>query len=267
MLAMLLASKVSLILLLRKISLTNFSIAKSNPQIIFYVLPGRDSFMYERLKKNMECRFAMVSQMLNVAHVKKAQPQYCSNVCMKVNAKLGGTSCKVAETKINRGFFQRPTMILGADVSHPTPGSQQPSMAAITMSFDQECLRYAAAVQTNGYRVEMITESNIKSMIVPLFRKWIQKVGGGRGPQHIYYFRDGVSEGQYAHVLDQEVHDIKKALVEAFGAPAANIKFTVTVCTKRHHIRFFPKPNDSVTGDRNGNPLPGTVVERDVTHP
>ena len=32
------------------------------PQIIFYVLPGRDSFMYERLKKNTECRFAMVSQ-------------------------------------------------------------------------------------------------------------------------------------------------------------------------------------------------------------
>jgi hypothetical protein len=29
---------------------------------MFFVLPGRDSFMYERLKKNMECRFAMVSQ-------------------------------------------------------------------------------------------------------------------------------------------------------------------------------------------------------------
>jgi eukaryotic translation initiation factor 2C len=32
------------------------------PQILFYVLGGRDSFMYERLKKNTECRFAMVSQ-------------------------------------------------------------------------------------------------------------------------------------------------------------------------------------------------------------
>jgi len=35
---------------------------KALPQIMFFVLPGRDSFMYERLKKNMECRFAMVSQ-------------------------------------------------------------------------------------------------------------------------------------------------------------------------------------------------------------
>jgi eukaryotic translation initiation factor 2C len=36
--------------------------AQALPQIIFYVLPGRDSYMYERLKKNTECRFAMVSQ-------------------------------------------------------------------------------------------------------------------------------------------------------------------------------------------------------------
>lgn len=41
-----------------------------------------------------------------------------------------------------------------------------------------------------------------------------------------------------------------------------NVKFTVVVASKRHHIRFFPKD-----GDRNGNPLPGTLVERDITHP
>src|ERR1700685_2162656 len=40
------------------------------------------------------------------------------------------------------------------------------------------------------------------------------------------------------------------------------IKFTVVVASKRHHIRFFPK-----AGDKNGNPHPGTLVERDVTHP
>jgi eukaryotic translation initiation factor 2C len=36
--------------------------AKLAPQILFFVLPGRDSFMYERLKRNNECRFALVSQ-------------------------------------------------------------------------------------------------------------------------------------------------------------------------------------------------------------
>lgn len=35
---------------------------------------------------------------------------------------------------------------------------------------------------------------------------------------------------------------------------------------KRHHIRFFP-PGGPPLGDKNGNSLPGTLVERDVTHP
>ncbi|CZS95190.1 related to argonaute like post-transcriptional gene silencing protein QDE-2 [Rhynchosporium agropyri] len=238
--------------------------AKALPQILFYILPGRDSFMYERLKKNSECRFGLMSQCLNVAHVNKAQPQYCSNVCMKVNAKLGGTTSKIVTPK---GFFQRPTMIIGADVSHPGPGSPQASMAAVTMSFDRDCCRYAAAVQTNGYRVEMITPANINQMIIPYVKKWMSVVGGGNLPQHIYYFRDGVSEGQYSHVLNQEVADMKKCMADAFGPQTQNIKWTVTVCTKRHHIRFFPKANDNAAADRNANSLPGTLVEKDITHP
>lgn len=39
------------------------------------------------------------------------------------------------------------------------------------------------------------------------------------------------------------------------------------MCSKRHHIRFFPKPGDPSAGDKNENSLPGTLVERDVTHP
>lgn len=88
--------------------------AGAMPQIILFVLPGRDSFMYERLKKSMECRFAMFSQMMNIAHVRKAQPQYCSNVCMKLNAKLGGTTSKISSGPNPAALpFPRPTMIIG----------------------------------------------------------------------------------------------------------------------------------------------------------
>lgn len=97
---------------------------------------------------------------------------------MKVNAKLGGASCKIVSVK---PFFNRPTMIIGADVSHPGAGSLQPSMAAVTMSFDSVASRYAAAVQTNGHRVEMITETNINNMIIPLFGQWATRVNSGNG--------------------------------------------------------------------------------------
>ncbi|KAM0178275.1 hypothetical protein ACHAPF_003640 [Botrytis cinerea] len=241
--------------------------AKQIPQILFFILPDRNSFMYERFKKNNECRFAMMSQMMNVAHVAKAQPQYCSNVCMKVNAKLGGTTCKVADSKPPKPFFPRATMVIGADVSHATPGSPQSSMACLTMSMDSTACRYAAAVQTNGKRVEMISPDNINSMLIPLFKEWVSKVGKGSGPMHIYYFRDGLSEGQFEHVINQEVKNMKIALEKEFGPKAAAIRWTVTVCTKRHHLRFFPKDNDMAAGDKNGNALPGTLVERDITHP
>jgi eukaryotic translation initiation factor 2C len=97
-------------------------------------------------------------------------------------------------------------------------------MAALTMSFDQNACRYAAGVQTNGYGVEMITEANIKQLFIGMFTKWLHKVGGDSGPAHIYYFRDGVSEGQYGHVLKQEVAVMKRLLVEKFGPPAAGVR-------------------------------------------
>jgi eukaryotic translation initiation factor 2C len=157
-------------------------------------------------------------------HVVKAQPQYCSNVCMKLNAKLGGTTCRVAgkTATTSQAYFKVPTMIIGADVSHASPGSQQASMAAMTVSMDKDACRYAAAVQTNGKRVEMIGKANIKSMFMPLFRQWVNKMGCG--PTHIYYFRDGVSEGQYIHVLEQEVTDMKAAIDEAYPGKGSSVR-------------------------------------------
>lgn len=191
----------------------------------------------------------------------KAQGQYISNVCMKFNAKLGGTTCRAVGARSGgpSGLFSVPTMVIGADVSHAAPGQQQASMAAMTVSMDQLAARYAAACETNGYRMEMIETDNITSMLKPMIQHWVQTVGGGRFPQRILYFRDGVSEQQYTHVLQQEVNDMKALLKTA--NPNMNIPFVVVIGGKRHHVRFFPEK-----GDRNGNPLPGTLVESGVTH-
>ncbi|RKF74147.1 Protein argonaute [Golovinomyces cichoracearum] len=240
--------------------------AKLVPQIMLYIMRSRDSFHYERLKKNNEIRFATVSQCMNVAHVQKAQPQYCSNVSMKINAKLGGTTSK-ALTVGKKDLFPRPTLVIGADVSHPSPGSPQASMAAITVSMDASACRFAAAPQTNGRRVEIIERNTIKTQMMPLIAQWVKNVGNGKLPMHIYYFRDGVSEGEYSRILSQEVQAMKELLAERFGPGADQVKWTVTICTKRHHLRFFPKEGDSQSADRNNNSLPGTLVERDITHP
>ena len=38
---------------------------------------------------------------------------------------------------------------------------------------------------------------------------------------------------------------------------------TVVVCGKRHHTRFYP--TEAPSADHNGNPKPGTIVDRGVT--
>lgn len=101
-------------------------------------------------------------------------------------------------------------MIIGADVSHAAPGNPGASFAALTMSMDRDAARYAAAVETNGVRVEMIATRNMEDMIQPLLQHWQENVGGGRLPEHVFYFRDGVSEGQYQKVLNHELRDIKR---------------------------------------------------------
>ncbi|KAI6846917.1 Piwi-domain-containing protein [Hortaea werneckii] len=235
---------------------------QARPQMLVFILPDKDSHVYGRIKRSAECRYGVVSQCMQYAHVQKCQAQYISNVCMKFNAKLGGTTGRAvgAKSKGPAGLFTVPTCIIGADVSHAAPGAQTPSMAALTMSMDKLGIRYAANCETNGFRVEMISSDNIKNMLKPMLQTWTQNVGGGKFPARIIYFRDGVSEGQYQHVLEQEVQDMK-ALIRSANA-SLNIPFLVIVGSKRHHVRFFPQH-----GDRNGNPLPGTLVESGVTHP
>ena len=92
---------------------------------------------------------------------------------------------------------------------------------------DAPALRYAAAVETNGVRVEIIATRNIEEMLGPVIMEWSMNVGKGQLPKHVYYFRDGVSEGQYQNVLKQEVADIKR-LMYRIGQHNKNLDVSTT---------------------------------------
>lgn len=237
---------------------------KKTPRMLFFVLSTRNQLVYERLKKNMECRLCMVTQMMQADHVKKNNDQYCSNVAMKVNAKLGGVTAKAvpAKAQSNHSYTKCDTMILGMDVTHSGGDqSRMPSIAALTMSIDKNALRYTGAVQTNGFNTEIVQSHVMHDMFPKQLALWVRT--NKAIPAHVYYFRDGVSEGQFSQVLDFEVKDLKRAFQEAnLTIP----RFTVIVATKRHRIRFFPKPGEKGAADKNDNPVPGLLVEHDATH-
>lgn len=179
---------------------------------------------------------------------------------MKFNAKLGGTTCSL-DKAYHPLANKEPTIIIGADVSHSAPGAPKSSFASMVGSTDLPGTRFCAIANTNGYRVEVISTANMTKFVCTLLRSF--KMCTGVIPQRILYFRDGVSEGQYQEVLESELHDIKESC--KILQPDYNPKVTITICSKRHHFRFFP--SDKNASDRNGNPVPGTIVERDITHP
>ena len=84
-------------------------------------------------------------------------------------------------------------------------------------------------------------------------------------PSHIFYIRDGVSEGQYQCVLKQEIKWLCAALRKRCDG-FKNSKITIIVASKRHHIRMLPQKGDSCM-DNNMNSMPGDLVDRDCTHP
>ncbi|KAJ5887940.1 hypothetical protein N7495_007981 [Penicillium taxi] len=239
---------------------------KADPQLMIFIVPTKDMFVYHRIKKNCDCRFGVPSQVLQSTNVIQNNPIFISNFLMKVNAKLGGITNRVLPTRTGTGL--RPfSLIIGADVTHAAVGVWTPSLAAMCVSADQHGISYMGGAECNGEHQETIYIANVRCILFPLVREWIKTVGKGNKPKFVYYLRDGVSESEYSNILNKEVPDIRKVIGEACGGDGWKGKLTVITANKRHHIRAFPNPKDKRAADNNGNPLPGTLIDRDIVSP
>jgi eukaryotic translation initiation factor 2C len=85
-------------------------------------------------------------------------------------------------------------------------------------------------------------------------------------PMTIVYYRDGVSDGQYAQVKEQELSKLREAF-KNLAPIGKTFDLVAIVAAKRHHTRFYPedrKDMDSNKPDKE-NCKPGTIVDRVVT--
>jgi eukaryotic translation initiation factor 2C len=238
---------------------------KMRPQLLFFLLKAKSPQPYNDIKCYADTQIGVITQCLQWSHVQRAQPQYCSNVAMKLNAKFGGYTVDLSPDcdKLTKGQNAKskevPTMLLGADVSHASPTNPDSSYASMVGSMNLQATRFAAMTNSNGTRNELISSANIFKFVNNLLRGF--KARTGVSPKRIIYFRDGVSEPQYKQVIETELESIKQTCKHI--DPNFNPQFTVVVCSKRHHYRFFP---DHVGADRNNNPKPGVIVDKDITH-
>lgn len=81
-------------------------------------------------------------------------------------------------------------------------------------------------------------------------------------PTNVLYYRDGVSTGQYDQVKKDELVQIRQAYEAIVKKPLK--KLTAIVAVKRHHTHLYPVKGQ---GMKNGNCIPGTMVDSGITSP
>ena len=155
-------------------------------------------------------------------------------------------------------------MVVGIDVTHPSPGSKEgaPSAAGIVASVDKFLGQWPCTFSIQEGRKETVSalEAMFASRLV-VWEKFNKQL-----PENIIIYRDGVSEGQYQILLDVELPLVRAACSKKYPATATKQgfpKISIIVCGKRHHTRFYPTQEGEA--DRSSNCGPGTIVDRGVT--
>ncbi|RYR75816.1 hypothetical protein Ahy_A01g000394 isoform D [Arachis hypogaea] len=248
-------------------------------ELLIAILPDNNGSLYGDLKRICETDLGLISQCCLTKHVFKINRQYLANVALKINVKMGGRNTVLLDALSWRIplVSDIPTIIFGADVTHPESGEDScPSIAAVVASQDwPEVTKYAGLVCAQPHREELIQD---------LFKCWKDphhgvvyggmirelllsfKKATGQKPLRIIFYRDGVSEGQFYQVLLYELDAIRKACASL--EPSYQPPVTFVVVQKRHHTRLFSSNHDDRNStDKSGNILPGTVVDSKICHP
>ena len=164
---------------------------------LLVILPEKDAELYARIKTVGDQLYGI--QTVCAVAYKFTKPsrktdgpdlQYFANLCLKFNLKFGGTNQKLDDGALK--VLGSTTMIVGLDVTHPSPSSKlgSPSIAGIVASINKELSQWPAAFSAQESRQEMIAD------LVGLLKgrlKYYQEKNNGALPQSIIIFRDGIS--------------------------------------------------------------------------
>ncbi|KAI9054501.1 hypothetical protein LZ554_001659 [Drepanopeziza brunnea f. sp. 'monogermtubi'] len=265
------------------------------PTIILVVLEEKNIKFYQEVKRWGDCVVGIPTVCVTAFKLGKvtADPKLRANICLKMNFKLKGVSHKIEPTG-QRAFKPKGmtganprTMIMGADVTHPSKGLEDcPSMAGVVATNDDGSSCYLASARLQKGRQEYIQD--LQGMVEERVMAWVDKAKEDRLlrdtaqvlPSEILFYRDGVSEIQYGMVLHEEKPQIfqgcKNALARLMKGPRPSVpasaknwvpKLTLIVVTKRHHARFYPEKKVSAGSKEDVNVACGMVVDNKVVTP
>ncbi|KAF9410940.1 hypothetical protein HW555_010138 [Spodoptera exigua] len=232
--------------------------AYQDVRFVFIIVSSRGRDDYHKVKQLAEREVGILTQCVREATARRMNPMTAKNILLKVNSKLMGINQAIDAVAMPRCLKDSPVMIVGADVTHPSPDqSNIPSIAAVTASIDPKCYIYNIELSIQTPKKEMIVE--FEDMMFDHLKVFKER-NQGRLPKKIFVFRDGVSEGQFAQVMNSELAAVHSAYQRMAGLQNKPEVLFLLV-QKRHHTRLFNHgPNEKY------NVEPGTVVDTDIVH-
>ncbi|XP_023602929.1 protein argonaute-2, partial [Myotis lucifugus] len=204
-------------------------------QLVVVILPGKTP-VYAEVKRVGDTVLGMATQCVQMKNVQRTTPQTLSNLCLKINVKLGG----VNNILLPQGSAASCPQVVGSMDAHPN--------------------RYCATVRVQQHRQEIIQDlaAMVRELLIQFYKSTRFK------PTRIIFYRDGVSEGQFQQVLHHELLAIREACIKLEKDYQPGITFIVV--QKRHHTRLFCTDKNERVG-KSGNIPAGTTVDTKITHP
>lgn len=261
-----------------------------SPNMLLVLLPPKDTAIYGQIKRVCDqwlgvhtvCLVAEKVNNRDGFYEPQKPGQLFSNLALKFNMKLRGQNHQICRPNTRKSAFEAitaDTIVLGADVSHPSGGmAHSPSVAAVVGSDDANFANFPGSMRLQAGTQEMIAdlEGMVYERLMRFYenRKFL--------PNRMIFYRDGVSEDQFAKCRTTEIPQIEKAFERArvqVKAGKLDLKLTFIVVGKRHHTRFFACREKDTYGDSrgqkmhasdgklNGNLYPGLLVDQVVTRP
>lgn len=232
-------------------------ISGKDPKMIMCVVPNNAADRYAAIKRKTCVERAIPTQ---VIVAKTLQPKkgglmsIATKVMIQLNCKLGGAPWMIK-------FPLKGVMAIGFDVSHDSRDRSK-SYGAFVASMDlKEDVQFFSGVCPHSDGAEV--SNNITNFTNQALREFKEKHGAL--PEQIFFYRDGVGDGQIELVHKQEVGQLTKHLnaVYAKHAEGREVKLAFIIVNKRLNTRIFLRQGAAgVT-----NPVSGTVVDDVITLP
>ncbi|XP_011869191.1 PREDICTED: protein argonaute-3-like [Vollenhovia emeryi] len=170
--------------------ITKYFSQNSKLKLIVVIIPDGTDIMYGKVKKITEMEVGVLTQCLKFKTLKKldsSRPQFATvkNILLKINSKLNG----INHTFTKMPFcLNEPCMLVGADVTHPSPDSKNiPAVAAVAANNDKSAFQYNVALRLQQPKEEIIRD--LKDIILSQLAFYVRETNCV--PKRIIYYRDG----------------------------------------------------------------------------